>query len=426
MANIKPFSGFCYNADKISEVSKVICPPYDIITPLAQEHYHKKSPYNIIRLELGMDIAGQDKYRRAAVEFNKWIKEQILIQDKTPAIYFYNQDYNLKGERRSRLGFIALLQLEDKRNAVFPHERTRLEPKEDRLRLIKRVKANLSPIFVLFSDQERIIRRTYEQYIKDATPAIAAVDEERVSHKIWKLDAADALKRIQAQMLNKNIFIADGHHRYEVATSFREHMKKKLGSLSSESDINYIMAYFTSIESHGLSILPVHRLIRKVGNFRMDNFKEAIKEYFDIQELKDKNKFLFLMEKAGARQNTLGMYKDKTFYLLRLKSIKILDKEILDRPKDYRALDVSILNYLILRKFFALDLEDKEKIKFSPDCAEFISEVDHNKNSLAFFLNPVKVEQLVSIAAKGEIMPSKSTYFYPKVPAGLVINKFKI
>lgn len=426
MANIKPFCGFYYNQEKIADISKVICPPYDIISPLGQECYHNRSPYNMIHLVLGRDIAGQDKYKRATTYLNDWIKNEILIQDKASAIYFYNQQFNIKGERKERIGFIALLQLEDKQNSILPHEHTRLEPKEDRLQLLRHVKANLSPIFVLFSDQKRVIKRTYEQYIRDTPPFIDIIDEENVSHKIWRLNSNDILKTFQMQMNNKNIFIADGHHRYEVALGFREEMNKKLGGLPEDSDYNYIMAYFTNIESRALSILPIHRLVVGLSDFRIDEFKEAIKQYFDIQELKEKDKFLFLLEKAGVRENTLGIYKDKKFYLSRLKNRKILDKEIYDKPKEYRTLDVTILNYIIFRRILGLDLEDKEKIKFNPNSDELIAQVDVDKSAVAFFLNAVKIEQLVSIAMKGQRLPAKSTYFYPKVPAGLVINKFKI
>lgn len=426
MANIKPFCGIYFNQDKITDISKVICPPYDIISPVAQESYHRLSPYNMIHLEFGRDKPGEDKYKCAEVSFNNWLKEEILMRDKEPAIYFYNQRFTIRGEAKERLGFIALLRLEGKGNTVFPHEHTRLEPKEDRLQLIKHVEANLSPIFVLFSDEKRIIRRTYEKYIKDTSPFIEIIDEERMSHKIWRFNSEDALESFQAQMENKNIFIADGHHRYEVALAFREEMKKKLGNLPEEADFNYIMAYFTNIEGKGLSILPIHRLVEGISDFRIDTFKEAVKAYFDIQEIKERDNFLLLLEKAGVRENTLGMYRDKKFYLLRLKNKKFLDKEILDKPKEYGSLDVTILNYIVLKRILGLNLEDKEKIKFNPNTDELISHVDNNNNSLAFFLNPVKIEQLVSIAQAGERMPPKSTYFYPKVYAGLLINKFNI
>ena len=426
MANIKPFCGIYFNQDKITDISKVICPPYDIISPVAQESYHRLSPYNMIHLEFGRDKPGEDKYKRAEVSFNNWLKEEILMRDKEPAIYFYNQRFTIRGEAKERLGFIALLRLEGKGNTVFPHEHTRLESKEDRFQLIRRVEANLSPIFVLFSDEKRIIRRTYEKYIKDTSPFIEIIDEERMSHKIWRFNSEDALELFQAQMENKNIFIADGHHRYEVALAFREEMKKKLGNLPEEADSSYIMAYFTNIEGKGLSILPIHRLVEGISDFRIDTFKEAVKAYFDIQEIKERDNFLLLLEKAGVRENTLGMYRDKKFYLLRLKNKKFLDKEILDKPKEYRSLDVTILNYIVLKRILGLNLEDKEKIKFNPNTDELISHVDNCNSSVAFFLNPVKIEQLVSIAQAGERMPPKSTYFYPKVYAGLLINKFNI
>jgi uncharacterized protein (DUF1015 family) len=425
MAKIKPFCGIYYNQEKISDISSVICPPYDIISPAAQEYYHNRSSYNTIYLEFGRDVANEDKYKRAKDYLDRWTKEEMLIQDKSPAIYFYNQEFNVKGERKSRLGFLALLRLEDKEGTVLGHEYTRLEAKEDRLNLIRRVKANLSPIFVLFSDEKRLIKRTYERYLKETKPMIDIIDQEKIAHQVWRLNAQEALTAFGAQMEDRKIYIADGHHRYEVALSYREEMKKKLGGLSANSDLNYIMAYFTNIESRGLSIFPAHRLVKEILQAQTSKLKESLGKYFDIQEVKEKDQLFFLMEKAGTHENTFGVYHDKKFYLLRLKNVKILDKEMLDKPKEYRHLDVTILNFIILKRILGLELEDKEKIKFYPHNDELISQVDGDKSSIAFFLNPVKIEQLVSIASQGERMPSKSTYFYPKVPAGLIINKFK-
>lgn len=425
MAKIRPFCALRYNREKIPDLSQVVCPPYDVINPSAQEYYRRLSPYNMIHLILGKDVAGEDKYQRAAANFNSWIKERILVADSAPAVYFYNQQFNVRGELKNRLGFIALLRLEDKENKIFPHEHTRLEPKEDRLRLLRRVKANLSPIFVLFSDRKRVIRRTYEQYISDAAPVINVTDAEKVSHKIWKLDCEKALNMLQAQMGDENIFIADGHHRYEVASAFRDKMNKRLARPQPQADYNYILAYFTNIESKGLTIFPIHRLVKKVNDFKIEKFKEAAKEYFDIQEVKEKSRFFFLMEIAGVRENTLGMYKDGKFYLLRLKNLKILDSEISDKPREYRSLDVTILNYIIFKRILGLDPESKDKIIFTPDSNELIAQVDASKSSIGFLLNPVKIDRLVSIARGGERMPTKSTYFYPKVPAGLVINKLE-
>ena len=422
MAKIKPFSAFLYNQELIPDLSKVVCPPYDIIGSKAQEYYHAQSPYNIVHLILGKDIAGGNKYIRARQYLKQWMKDKIFIRDVKPAIYFYLQQYNIKGEKKTRLGFIALLSLDEKGSFIFPHEHTRIEPKEDRLKLLKAVKANLSPIFVLFRDEKRIIRRIYEEYILAKPPFIEILDDEKTLHRLWRIEDPKYLNMIQNQIDDQSIFIADGHHPYEVALLYRDQMSKRFNDSSSDSD--YIMAYFTNVESKGLLILPIHRFVKEVALEPLE-LQNRLKEYFDVEEIKDMVKFFFLMEKSGLRQPTLGLYKDKRFFLLRLRNIKVLDKIITDKPKEYRQLDVSILNYIILKKLLDKDPEDKEKVIFSPDTEALIQKVNNEKDTIAFFLNAVKVEQALAVAFKGERLPPKTTYFYPKVLSGLVINKFR-
>ena len=423
MAKIRPFRAVSYNQGKISDLSKVVCPPYDIISPARQEYYHSLHPNNFIHILLGKDIPGEDKYRRAGVYFKDWLKNKILIQAEAPAMYFYSQEYILRGEKKTRLGFIGLLHLEDKNSSVFRHEHTHLEPKEDRIRLLKQVKANLSPIFVLFHDKKRIIQSTCQQCIQGKKPIIDITDDEKTIHKLWQIDSGDILDKMQSKIQNENIFIADGHHRYEVACAYRDEMKKRLDATTDEEDFNYILTYFTNVESKGLTILPIHRLVRLSSKLDFENLVINLKEYFDVDEVKDRTQFFFLMEKGGLAEHVLGMYKNKRYLLLRLKNVKILDKMIGDRPKAYRSLDVSIFNYIILKNILRIGLEDKENISFNPYTDELIRRVDADTSYIAFFLNPVKVQQMISVALTGERMPPKSTYFYPKVLSGLVINK---
>lgn len=425
MAKIRPFKAVIYNQEKIKDLSNVVCPPYDVISPADKQHYHERNPYNLIRILLGNDVAGEDKYQRAADYFNDWLKNKILIQDEKPCIYFYSQDYIMKGEKRTRLGFISLLRLDEKDSAVFGHENTHQAPKEDRLKVLRQVKANLSPIFAILPDKKRIIQRTFQRYIKTKDPFISLFDKEKTVHKIWRIDSPDILESMQGSMVGENIFIADGHHRYEVACVFRDEMKKKLGeAYSGEEDFNYILTYFTNTDPRGLMILPVHRLVKLNKDLDMVSFKVKLKDYFELEEVKDKTRFFFLIEKGGT-EHVLGMYKDKKYWLLRLRNIKILDKVMSDKPEEYRSLDVSILNTLVLKKILAENPQDNENIAYSPCAQDFIERVNSNPSYIAFFLTAVKVRQIMEIALKGERMPPKSTYFYPKVLSGLLINKFQ-
>jgi uncharacterized protein (DUF1015 family) len=423
MTKISAFKAIVYNQEKIKDLSKAVCPPYDIISQKKQKSLHDLSPYNLVHLELGEDIAGEDKYVRAAELFNEWLKEKILLQDECPGIYFYNQQYYIEREKRSRFGFIALLKLDENGNSVFGHEHTHLEPKEDRLKLIRQVKANLSPIFVIFRDKKRITGQVWNKHIKNKKPFIEVTDDEKTLHQLWRLDDKDVLAAMQAAMEKENIFIADGHHRYEVACAYRDEAKKTLPGATGEEGFNYVMAYFTYVDSLGLTILPIHRLVRLPENIDTEILVLKLREYFYVEEIKDRVDFFFLIKKAGRSEHVLGMYYKRKHWLLRLRNIKLLEKINSDKPIEYRSLDVSILNGLVLEKILSLDPQDKSCVTFCPDSEELIGKCDSDNSYLAFFLNSTKIEQVVSVALKGEKMPPKSTYFYPKVLSGLVIHK---
>ncbi|MDD4953406.1 MAG: DUF1015 domain-containing protein [Candidatus Omnitrophica bacterium] len=425
MAKIKPFQAVIYNQEKIKDLSKVVCPPYDVISAKQQDYYHGLSEYNFIHILLGKDISGEDKYERSADYFKGWLKNNILIRDRKPAVYFYSQDYKVRGENKTRLGFITLLRLEEENSAIFRHEHTRLAPKEDRFNLMKQVKANLSPIFVIFSDKKRIIQRVWQKDLQGQKPFIEVTDQDKVTHRLWRIESDDVLSYMQAGMAEENIFIADGHHRYEVACAYRAMMLKEgPGKPQEEEDFNYVLTYFTNTDARGLSILPFHRLVRLQQGLDIEDLKLKLKDDFDLEEIKDKSRFFFLMEKGGRSEHVLGMYKDKRYWLLRLKNVRILDKMVPDKPKEYRSLDAVILNYLVLKKVLAFGEQDNQNITYGPFPDEFIEKVDNDPFSIAFFLNPVRIEQIMAVAEKGERMPPKSTYFYPKVLSGLVINKF--
>jgi uncharacterized protein (DUF1015 family) len=426
MNKIKAFKAVIYNPEKIGDLKQVVCPPYDVISPAAQNILYERCAHNFIHILLAKDSTLDDKYHRAGVIFREWLKDGTLVQDQRPAVYFYSQQYVIRGEKKTRLGFISLLRLDDgKEPVVFGHENTHSPAKIDRLKLIKQVKANLSPIFVVFLDKKRIIQRIFQKYIPAQEAFIEVIDDEKTVHKLWRIDAADALKAIESSMNGENMFIADGHHRYEVSCAYRDLMREKLGAqFTGDEDFNYCLSYFTNTDPRGLSIMPIHRLIKLGARWDMLDFIAKAKEYFDVDQIKDRARFFFLFEKAGCTEHLLGLYKDKKYFLLRLKNIKILDKLIADKPKEYRSLDVAILNYLVLKNILKLDLDNPNNIKYSPDPIEFMNQADADPLTVAFFLNPVKIEQIINVALGGNKMPPKSTYFYPKVLSGLVINKF--
>ena len=427
MSKTKAFKAVVYNSKIIGDFKHVVCPPYDVISSQAQDMLAERSLHNFIHILLAKDSPLDDKYRRAGTIFRGWLKEGVLVQDEQPAVYFYSQQYVIRGEKKTRLGFISLLRLADeKSSAVFGHENTHQAAKQDRFKLVKQVRANLSPIFIIFLDKKRIIQRIFQRFLPAQKPFIEVTDDEKTVHKLWRLNDPDILKAIELSMNNEDMFIADGHHRYEVSCTYRDLMREKLGAqFTGEEDFNFCLAYFTNTDYRGLSILPIHRLLKLDMRLDLNDFMEKSKEYFDIDQLKDRTRFFFLMEKAGCTEHLLGLYKDKKYFLLRLKNVKMLDKLIADKPKEYRALDVAILNYLVLKNILKFDLDNLAAITYSPDPYELMDQVDNDPLNVAFFLNPVKIQQIINIATSGNKMPPKSTYFYPKVLSGLVVNKFE-
>jgi uncharacterized protein (DUF1015 family) len=423
MAQIKPFRAVFYNQAKVNNLSHVICPPYDIISPRKQEYFHDLDVHNFIHIDLGKDIPGEDKYIRAANYFQQWLKDEVLVLDEGPAIYFYSHQYWINREKKMRLGFLAALKLEERNNSVFGHEHTRLEPKEDRLKLIREVKANLSPIFVVFADKKRLVNQMWNHHVQNIKPFIDITDEDRNVHKVWRVTDPKLLDKVTGFMKDESMFIADGHHRYEVSCTYKDEMKKKFPGSTGEESFNYTLAYFTNIDPVGLTILPIHRLLTLDSAPDIDKFTLGLEDYFNVDELRDRQKFFFMLEKAGVAEHAIGMYYGKRYWLIRLKNVKVVDKLITDKPPEYRRLDVSILNTLIIKRLVQGDLGNNKAVSFIPEKEELLQAVDADDKKIAFFLNPTKMDQIISVALAGEKMPPKSTYFYPKPVSGLLIYK---
>ncbi len=425
MTDIKAFKALVYNQKKVNDLANVVCPPYDVISEKELNELHKRDNFNFVKVLLAKDGRKSnnrviDRYANAKLIFTKWLKEGILSSDDKEAVYFYLQEFTFKGERKSRLGFIALMRLKDqKETTVYPHESTRKEARDDRYALLRSVKANLSPIFTLFSDDERQINRIFESYIMRQRPMLALTDKEGDVHKIWALTDTKILNRLKSYMQGKSIVIADGHHRYEVACNFRNAMLRPKGNRRKlkSAAFNYIMTYFSDINSRGLTVLPIHRLLKKIPN----NFMQRLEEFFKVEKIRDRLELSFLLAKAARHEHAFGLYTKGKFYLLRLKSEYVIDRLLEGDSRDYNRLDVVLLNKLIFKRLFSVNLAD---VVFIKDEQEAISVVNKGTFAACFFLWPTKLEQIKTIALNNERMPPKSTYFSPKLLSGLLINKF--
>ncbi len=421
MTQIKPFEAVSYNPEKIRNISQVVCPPYDVISKEQQNRLHNLNPYNFIHLDLGKDQSHDNetdnKYTRAQKLYEDWMREGILKQDDKPCIYFYKQEYRIIGQRYSRLGFIALMKLQDEGDTkIFPHENTHSAAKEDRFKLTSLLKSNLSPIFVIFSDKKKTAESIFAKHLEQQHPPVFDIkDDEGVRHMLWRLEEPQYVKDICDALEEQKFFIADGHHRYEVAQEYRTH-RLKSRPRTNGSPFDYVLTYFTNMESKDLQIFPIHRVIKK-----MTGPLDFLEEYFRIDKIKVRDDLVVLLAKAGKNECAYGLYTRDGIKLLRLKNRALIDQNIREGSKEYRHLDATILKHFV---FDRLGIST-DNIIYIKDIQPAMALVDNREADAIFILNPVQIQQMKAIALNGERMPLKTTYFYPKVLSGLTIYKIE-
>lgn len=434
MARVLPFRGYRYNAEKIEDRAAVVSPPYDVISDELQRELHLRHPHNVIRLILGEDRphddATENRYVRARHHFEEWEKSRVLMRDPDPAFYVYEQEYPWRREeRRIRAGLIAAVGLEEYSSGViFPHEQTFPGPKADRLRLMQALPVSLEQIFCFYPGPSEPIRSLLRQTTREQ-PLYDFSDEEGIRHRLWLLQDSEAIAGLVMAFRDRPLFIADGHHRYETALTFREEMRHFDPVGGPERAYNFVMTTLISIEDEGLTVLPTHRLIHTSRVQGPDEILGTLKPYFHVEERalvgggRGIQKCLEEMEDRGAHAHVFGLYTGgDTFSLLTLKDPH-LAQEMAEPGHSHpiRALDVVILERLVLRRL--LNLGEAEGISFTHDGEVALQEVRSSRAHAAFFLNPIPAAQIVEVVTTGERLPPKSTYFYPKLLSGLVFFK---
>ena len=416
MPIVKPFKAIRYNGEKVRNLSSVVAPPYDVIPKKMQDELYRRSAYNVVRLILNKitpkDTAGDNRYTRSKKFFDRWLAEGVLKRDDTDSLYVYSQKYKRGSKTVEQVGFIGLMALEmGGKDKVLPHENTLAAPKKDRLNLMREVRSNLSPIFILHDDSR--ITKLLNGF-RARKKAVIDVGWEGVRHMVWRLDDPAIIKKIERRMDAKNVFIADGHHRYEVAKMYSEEVRTK--------ESKYMMVYFVESDEKMLTVLPAHRLIKDLGNIKKDGIIERLQKSFSVGKVKNLNSMMAKLASLAAG-HAFGMYLGKgKFYVLKLKSITTSDRAIKDKPKEWKRLDVSILHLFVFQHLLGVKDTD-DNIEFFKSASETVRCVNAGKFKAAFFLNPTKVSEVKRIAKLGERMPRKATYFYPKPLSGLVINK---
>ncbi len=430
MAEVRPIPGIHYNTTRIGDLATVICPPYDIISPKFQEELYRRDEYNFVRLEYGYaypeDTPENNRYTRAKATLDKWLKDEVLVRDAEPAIYLHDQYFTYRGQEFRRRGMVVRVRLEEwDRMVVRPHENTMSAPKGDRLNLLTVLQANTSPILTMFEDRTRVVADLLEEKSHEQ-PFIhtSVVDGER--HDVWAVTDTGIIKRIGSSLASEPLYIADGHHRYESALAYRNERRAALPEAPADAPFNFVMMELVDFNDPGLLVLPPHRLVRGLTPELLSVLLARLQEFFTVKELPlDAPDFWTQAEEfltgGETRLTAYGPVKDKLL-LLTLHDRAAADRLMPPgRSEIYHRLDVSVIDHVILEHLLGLEKEGPH-IGFTYDRQDAIDKVRDGTYQLALILGPVRPGVIKAIADVADKMPRKSTYFYPKLPSGLIMN----
>ena len=410
-----PFRGLRYNASKVQGIENVIAPPYDVIKSDERVGLEARHPANIIRLILSQpqtnDTDAKNQYTRAAACMNQWTSEGTLVRDATPRYYIYDQSFNAPdGKNYTRRALIALVKLEPFENRVIlPHEKTHAGPKADRLNLMRECHANLSPIFLLYADPVGDIERIMESFTDTNPPQIDCAETFGSTHQLWCLDDTERNRGIQDLFSTKPLLIADGHHRYETALAFRDEMAQKTSNGAS-AGYGYMMVNLVRMESPGLAVLAIHRLLSNLSADRIAHGIAKLPEVFEVHEIDTQANLMAKLDILKRKSSAIGMYTaDDTCRLL---------IPLSTTPKQ---LDVTLVQETLIKDLFQIETL-AEHISYTAHADDAVAHVKEGTNRVALLMNPTPVEQVLEVAMAGQTLPQKSTYFYPKMATGFVLN----
>lgn len=426
MADIRPFRALRYNLQRVS-ASQVVTQPYDKITPKMQEKYYAASPYNLIRIILGLRQDGDNQvesvYTRAADFARKWRDEGLLQFDNEPSIYAYSQTFKAPGGGKSfqRRGFIALGRVEDySAKVVYRHEQTLAKPKADRLDLLRATRTHYEQLFLLYEDSGEIdaLLATPNE------PTIDVTDEYGVVHRVWQFSDIHVLNSVRKKMKDKKLVIADGHHRYETALNYRDERRAKSGARNPEAPYEFVMMTFVNMNDPGLLVLPTHRVVHSLKSFSFETFKNSSSELFQVEELDpgmDSARAAALLSERGRKgMALLGLTANRALLLHSPKPST--SKYLAGLSARQQSLDVVQLHKCLLEGVLKLSEEsirNQQNLSYLREASEAIEQVRQGKANLAFLMNPCPVQTVRDVAFAGEVMPQKSTDFYPKLLSGL-------
>ena len=448
MAQVFPFRAFRFNP-QLAPFDRVLTQPYDKISPQRQAEYYAMHPHNLIAVEKGRtserDDAHNSVYTRAAAKVEEWIRDSVLLQDPAPAFYAYTQEFIVPGsnQRRTRRGFIGAGQLEDySAGVVFRHEHTLSGPKADRLELLRHTRLHTGQLFMLYSDPQQRVDAVLAEAEKSAAPATELTDEYGVIHRLWPIAESERIQTIEQAMADQKLVIADGHHRYETALNYRNERRAQAGS-SAVPTASYERAMMTFVNTRreGLTILATHRVVANVHDFSWSAVRRYLEPWFSAQVFSFANdseqaqqccEFLARLTETAA-QHSIGAYPSangqRAFYLFQLRPGADLAQLLPNVPALQRELDVVLLHDGILEPALGITLQSATKemnLSYEREASTAIAAVDSGRAQVSFLLNPVDVEKVVQIATANEVMPQKSTDFYPKLLSGITTYRVDV
>ena len=443
MALVQPFRAFRYDP-AVAPFERVLTQPYDKISPAMQDKYYAADPHNLIAVEKGRaqldDTPQNNVYTRAAAALKNWMAQKVVRQDPAPAFYLYTQEFTVPGTslRRTRRGFIGLGKLEDySAGIIFRHEHTLSGPKADRLELLRHTRTHTGQLFMLYSDPALHVDAVFDEVESSRVPVTQMTDEYEVIHRLWLIDQAERIAFIQNAMASQKLVIADGHHRYETSLNFRNECRKHAGKLIPDAPYEFSMMTFINTRSKGLIILPTHRVVANLRDFSWSAVRRYLEPWFttevfpfqtEAQLSEARAKFLTRLAEAKALR-AIGVYPapetaSKAFYILTIRPEADITQILPGLSPLQRELDVVLLHQGILEPVLgitahAVSLE--ANLTYEREASAALDAVDHGAAQIAFLLNPVDVDLVMEVATSGEVMPQKSTDFYPKLLSGITM-----
>ena len=422
MVQILPFRGIRYAGSYVDATT--FSPPFDVISPQERRRYFQSNPYNVVRLTLGPREGDCDWYPEAARTLRRWLDAGVLCRDKEPRLYGYEQHFDSQDGRRAvRSGFFCRVQLCEWRVGIYPHERTRVGPRADRLCLTRAMRANMSPVFGLYRDPGREIGR---RVVSCRAPEVDVLDREGVRHVLWPVAEADVIASVADLMTERHVVIADGHHRYETALAYRAERRAAEGDPAEARPYDYVLMYLTAIEDPGLEILATHRVVHADMPLDPQGLLRALQSVFSVEACDGAESLAREVAKAGGETVAIGLCLGAGgHWVLRLRDREAAHRAADHVPRAQSELDVCVLQNLILEPHLGLSAETlatSDQVEYTIDATEACARVRDSSATAAFILNPTALDQVWDAAVSGLTMPQKSTYFYPKLLTGLVFH----